>query len=96
MSVRPGPGAPPPGQPAWPAAARGAAPTPGFASRFRAAFGGASVAHREAILAERVEILLGIAQRLARTLDRREIFRTIVDESNRILQADAKIGRAHV
>jgi diguanylate cyclase (GGDEF)-like protein len=89
MSVRPGPGAPPSGQPAWPAAARGAAPTSGFASRFRAAFGGASVAHREAILAERVEILLGIAQRLARTLDRREIFRTIVDEANRILQADA-------
>lgn len=44
---------------------------------------------REAVLAGRLETLLSIAERLTRTLDRQEIFRTIVDEASRALAVDA-------
>lgn len=39
--------------------------------------------------AERLDTVLGIAGRLAATHDREELFRTIVDETNRVLHADA-------
>jgi diguanylate cyclase (GGDEF)-like protein len=44
---------------------------------------------RETLLAARLETLLGVARRLTRSLDRDEIFRTIVDEAKRALDADA-------
>src|SRR5688572_22606134 len=50
-------------------------------------------APREAVLAERLTIVLGIAQRLTRTLDRQEILRTIVDEADRVLGADGSTIR---
>jgi len=64
-------------------------PGSGLRERLGATIAGRSAeARREAVLAERLTILLGIAQRLTRTLDRQEIFRTIVDEANRVLGAD--------
>ena len=43
----------------------------------------------EAELAERLDTVLGIAQRLATSRDSQELFRTIVDETRRALRADA-------
>ena len=43
----------------------------------------------EAELAERLDTVLGIAGRLAASHDRRELFRMIVDETKRVLRADA-------
>ena len=43
----------------------------------------------EAELAERLDTVLGIAGRLAASHDRRELFRMIVDETMRVLRADA-------
>lgn len=54
----------------------------------RAASSAASSAAREEQLSGRLESVLGIAERLATTLDRDEVFRTIVDEVNRTLGAD--------
>ena len=42
----------------------------------------------EAELAERLDTVLNIAERLAATHDRRELFRTIVDETRRALRVD--------
>ena len=42
----------------------------------------------EAELAERLDTVLNIAERLAATHDRREVFRTIVDETRRALRVD--------
>jgi diguanylate cyclase (GGDEF)-like protein len=42
----------------------------------------------EAELAERLDTVLGIAERLAASHDRRELFRTIVDETRRALRVD--------
>ena len=42
----------------------------------------------EAELAERLDTVLGIAERLATSHDRQELFRTIVDETKRALRAD--------
>jgi diguanylate cyclase (GGDEF)-like protein len=42
----------------------------------------------EAELAERLDTVLGIAGRLAASHNRRELFRMIVDETNRVLRAD--------
>jgi diguanylate cyclase (GGDEF)-like protein len=62
--------------------------------RLRAFFGPrASADARERVLADRLETLLAIAQRLSRTLERREIFRTIVLEANRVLESDAATVR---
>jgi diguanylate cyclase (GGDEF)-like protein len=44
---------------------------------------------RETLLAGRLDTLLGVARRLTRSLDLEEIFRTIVDEANRAIGADA-------
>jgi hypothetical protein len=41
----------------------------------------------------RLHALLEIARRLTETLDRREIFRLIVDETNRALRADGTVIR---
>jgi len=43
----------------------------------------------EAELAERLDAVLGIAGRLAASHDRRELFRMIVDDTKRVLRADA-------
>jgi diguanylate cyclase (GGDEF)-like protein len=43
----------------------------------------------EAELAERLDTVLGIAGRLAASHDRRELFRMIVDDTKRVLRADA-------
>ena len=43
----------------------------------------------EAELAERLDTVLGIAERLAASHDRADLFRTIVDETKRALRADA-------
>ncbi len=43
----------------------------------------------EAELAERLDTVLGIAERLATSHDSQELFRTIVDETKRALRADA-------
>jgi diguanylate cyclase (GGDEF)-like protein len=89
MGLGSGQGASPPRQLTEAPATR-PTPTLSLASRLRAIFGRREpAAAREAVLAERLEILLGIAQRLSRTLDRREIFRTIVVEANRVLGTDA-------
>jgi diguanylate cyclase (GGDEF)-like protein len=67
-----------------------AAPARSLASWLRAALGRREpAAAREALLAERLAILLDIAQGLSRSLDRKEIFRTIVVEANRVLGTDA-------
>jgi GAF domain-containing protein len=42
----------------------------------------------ESQLAERLDIVLGIAERLAATHDRAEVFRTIVDQTLRVLRVD--------
>ena len=47
----------------------------------------------EAELAERLDTVLGIAERLAASHDREELFRTIVDETKRALRADARTIR---
>ena len=47
------------------------------------------VAGLEAELAERLDTVLGIAGRLAASHDRRELLRMIVDETKRVLRADA-------
>jgi diguanylate cyclase (GGDEF)-like protein len=44
---------------------------------------------RERLLAGRLDTLLAVARRLTRSLDLDDIFRTIVDEANRALEADA-------
>ena len=46
------------------------------------------IAILEAELAERLDTVLGIAERLAASHDREELFRTIVDETKRALRAD--------
>ena len=48
----------------------------------------APVRSLEAELAERLDSVLGIAERLASSHDREELFRTIVDETKRALRAD--------
>ena len=53
-----------------------------------AASGGMPRRRLEAELAERLDSLLGIAERLAATHDRQEVFRTIVDETRRGLRVD--------
>ena len=45
------------------------------------------------VLSERHDALLEIARRLTETLDRREIFRLIVEETNRALRADGTVIR---
>src|SRR6187200_1994408 len=47
-----------------------------------------ALAGRESELAERLDSVLGIAERLAASHDRRELFRTIVDETRRALRVD--------
>ncbi len=49
----------------------------------------ASRAAREATLNDRIESVLGIAQRLTTSLDRTEVFRLIVSEMNRAVVTDA-------
>jgi diguanylate cyclase (GGDEF)-like protein len=49
----------------------------------------ASRAAREARLNDRIESVLGIAQRLTTSLDRNEVFRLIVSEMNRAVATDA-------
>lgn len=49
----------------------------------------ASRAAREASLNDRIESVLGIAQRLTTSLDRNEVFRLIVNEMNRAAATDA-------
>jgi len=53
-----------------------------------AASAGAGSRSLEAELAERLDSVLGIAERLASSHDREELFRTIVDETKRALRAD--------
>ncbi len=64
-------------------------------SVFRRLIGGADAsatdqrpATLEAELAERLDAVLGIAERLAASHDRRDLFRTIVDETRRVLRVD--------
>jgi diguanylate cyclase (GGDEF)-like protein len=64
------------------------------ATLLRLAFGriaarDASRAAREATLNDRIESVLGIAQRLTTSLDRDEVFRLIVSEMNRAVATDA-------
>jgi diguanylate cyclase (GGDEF)-like protein len=88
MSLGSGQGASPPRQLTERPAGR--PPTLSLASRLRAAFGRRKpFGAREAVLAERLGILLDIAKGLSRMLDRKEIFRTIVVEANRVLATDA-------
>ncbi len=47
-----------------------------------------ATANLESELAERLDSLLGIAERLAATHDREDLFRTIVDETKRALRVD--------
>jgi diguanylate cyclase (GGDEF)-like protein len=47
------------------------------------------VARQETDTASRLDTVLGIAGRLAASHDREELFRTIVDETNRVLRSDA-------
>jgi diguanylate cyclase (GGDEF)-like protein len=62
---------------------------PGPLGRLVARLVGAHIpATREDALGERLATLLGISQRLTRTLDRREILQTIADEANRVLGSD--------
>jgi diguanylate cyclase (GGDEF)-like protein len=49
---------------------------------------GPAPVRREDALSDRLRTLLGISQRLTRTLNREEILRTIVDEANRALAVD--------
>ena len=49
----------------------------------------ASRAAREASLNDRIESVLGIAQRLTTSLDRNEVFRLVVSEMNRAVATDA-------
>ena len=58
------------------------------AAMLRAARSVASQAVHEALLADRLEAVLGIAERLTTTLDRDAILRTIVTEVNRVLETD--------
>jgi diguanylate cyclase (GGDEF)-like protein len=51
--------------------------------------GGRSTPGLEAELADRLDAVLGIAGRLAASHDRAELFPMIVDETNRVLRADA-------
>jgi diguanylate cyclase (GGDEF)-like protein len=89
MTLRSGQGEAPPRQ-LTDRPPRGAGPARSLASWLRAAFGRREpAAAREALLAERLAILLDVAQGLSRSLDRREIFRTIVVEANRVLGTDA-------
>ena len=90
MSVRLPPDESPSGQLASPAEALRQQPTTSLASRLRAALRGESHrARRDVVLAERLQMLLAIAQRLTRILDRPEIFRAIVAEANAALGTDA-------
>ncbi len=54
-----------------------------------ASTGAAGAPSLEAELAERLDTVLGIAERLATSHDRHDLFRTIVDETKRALRADA-------
>ena len=58
------------------------------AAMVRAASAAASQATNEALSTERLEAVLGIAERLTTTLDRDAILRTIVTEVNRVLETD--------
>jgi diguanylate cyclase (GGDEF)-like protein len=58
------------------------------AAMLRAARSVASEAAREALLTDRLEAVLGIAERLTTTLDRDAILQTIVTEVNRALETD--------
>ncbi len=60
----------------------------GLLRRVARAVGGGPATRRDEILAERLDAVLGIAQRLTQTFDRREILRTIVDAAIRISAAD--------
>jgi diguanylate cyclase (GGDEF)-like protein len=60
----------------------------GVLRRVARAVAGGSTGRRDEVLAERLDAVLGIAQRLTQTFDRREILRTIVDEAIRISAAD--------
>ncbi len=81
-----------------PAAEPGPTPDPGLTrpSLYRRLLGGSDGPERrrrrttrlEAELAERLDTVLNIAERLAATHDRREVFRTIVDETRRALRVD--------
>jgi diguanylate cyclase (GGDEF)-like protein len=80
-----------------PAAEPGPVPGPGLTrpSLYRRLLGGSEGQDGdggkdtlEAELAERLDTVLNIAERLAATHDRREVFRTIVDETRRALRVD--------
>ncbi len=58
------------------------------AAMVRAAAASASEAAHEALSTDRLEAVLGIAERLTTTLDRDAILRTIVTEMNRVLETD--------
>jgi diguanylate cyclase (GGDEF)-like protein len=66
----------------------GAALTSGLAVAWRLRARAAHTA-RDQALGERIDAVLAIADRLARAVDREEIFRTIVTDMNRVLRADA-------
>jgi len=48
------------------------------------------------VVSERLHALLEIGRRLTETLDRREIFRLIVDDTNRVLRADGTVIRLNI
>jgi diguanylate cyclase (GGDEF)-like protein len=86
-----------PRHPDEPAAEPGPVPDPGLTrpSLYRRLVGGTEDPGGdgtndtlEAELAERLDTVLNIAERLAATHDRREVFRTIVDETRRALRVD--------
>jgi diguanylate cyclase (GGDEF)-like protein len=58
------------------------------AAMVRASAAAASEAAHEALSTDRLEAVLGIAERLTTTLDRDAILRTIVTEVNRVLETD--------
>jgi diguanylate cyclase (GGDEF)-like protein len=58
------------------------------AAMLRAARSAASEAAHEVLLTDRIEAVLGIAERLTTTLDRDAILRTIVTEVHRVLETD--------
>ncbi len=58
------------------------------AAMVRASAAAASEAAHEALSTQRLEAVLGIAERLTTTLDRDAILRTIVTEVNRVLETD--------
>jgi diguanylate cyclase (GGDEF)-like protein len=74
-------------------AARPPAAGAGLLGRLARALAGGPEAPRDAVLAERMATVLDVAQRLNRTLDRREILRTIVLEADRLLAAEGSTIR---